>query len=540
MVERNNNLKKEIDERLKAEQTLREREVQYRRVFDSVTDGLILADFEGIVLEGNPQACALYGYSPEEIVELKLNDLFQPEYHQRIAGFVFGSGYKGFFQDEVSAKRKDGVSFDVDVRGTKFDYNGTPRLLFIVRDLTERVRLENQLQQAQKMEAIGMLAGGIAHDFNNILTAIIGYSELMKEDLPEEGINRDHLEEVLQAGKRAKEVVGQILMFSRQNENERAPIDIHIIIKEALRLVRSSLPTTIEIRSTVAPCGTILGNATQMHQIIMNLCTNAYHAMGEKGGVLDVELASVDIGAMKTNTGQAVGSDISVGNGFPSLPQGSYVRLSVRDTGHGMAPDVIERVFDPYFTTKPKDQGVGLGLAVVHGIVRKHAGGIRVHSVAGEGTTFDVYLPKAKINSGGSVKAVHFQPVPTGNETILFVDDEPAITEMAKQILERLGYTVTARTNSKEALELFQAAPDSFDVVITDMTMPRLTGDTLASELLKIRPDLPIILCTGFSQQIDEEKSAEFGGSRFSAETIGTKKSGDNGKEGIRSLTVVR
>jgi len=503
---------RDISDRKKMEDQLRGKERQYRNIFDSVTDGLILCDMSGSVIDANPQACCMHGYSRDELVRLSLGHLIRADYHNVVKTIYAYAVRDEIFQEEVIAVRKDGGFFEVDMRGKAFDEMGMRRLLVIMRDLTEKLRLEHQLQQAQKMEAIGRLAGGVAHDFNNILTAIIGYSELLKEDLPHDDDSREHVQEVLQAGSRAKEVVGQILAFSRQEENVRMPLDIHLIVKEALKLVRSTLPTSIEIRTNIAPCGTVLGNATQIHQIIMNLCTNSYHAMNSnKGGILEVSLVAEDEAGSAPEEDQAGDNSICLGerNCSDSSPN-KYVILSVKDTGHGMSKDVLERIFDPYFTTKQKEQGVGLGLSVVHGIVRHHGGRIRVESEPGHGTSFHIYLPRSGCAAASS-KPILYEPVPTGTGRILFVDDEPPITEMAKKILERLGYQVTARNNSKESLHLFKLEPEGFDLVITDMTMPDMTGDTLAVELMKIRPDLPVVLCTGFSEQIDEERALAMG-----------------------------
>ena len=344
------------------------------------------------------------------------------------------------------------------------------------------------------MEAIGTLAGGIAHDFNNILSAIIGYTELASLEIPPGSKAKRQLGEVLKGGERAKELVNQILTFGRQTAHEKKPLQIGLIIKEALKLLRSTLPSTIEIQTDISSKGMVVGDPTQMHQIAMNLCTNAYHAMRERGGVLAVTLKDIDIGLDSQN---------------PALQPGAYVKLSVRDTGKGITPAHLKRIFDPYFTTKKKGEGTGLGLAVVDGIVRTHGGAITVKSDPGEGTRFDIFLPKvdAKIEQG--IK--NLQPLPKGNERILFVDDEEALAAMVQEMLERLGYEVVIRTSSVEALETFRKGLDEFDLVITDMTMPYMTGENLAVELMQTRSDIPIILCTGFSEMIDEEKANAIG-----------------------------
>jgi len=367
----------------------------------------------------------------------------------------------------------------------------------VKRDVTEEVKLETKLRQAQKMEAIGTLAGGIAHDFNNILSMIMGYTELTMMNLPEDSRAQDNMNKVFKASERARDLVKQILAFSRQTEQEQKPVQIHLIVKEALKLLRPSLPTTIEIRQNIASTGTVMADATQMHQVIMNLSTNAYHAMSEKGGILEVSLTDVELD-----------SDFTARH--PGTHPGPYLRLTVSDTGHGMEKKVIDRIFEPYYTTKEKGEGTGMGLSVVHGIVKGHGGAITVYSEPGKGSTFNVFLPRIE-----EVEVVaeteEMMPIPMGKERILFVDDEPAIVDIGKGMLEHLGYTVVTRTSSIEALEAFKAMPDKFDLVITDMTMPKMTGDELAKELMKIRTDIPIIVCTGFSERINEEKAKAMG-----------------------------
>lgn len=371
----------------------------------------------------------------------------------------------------------------------------------------ERTRLEAQFRQTQKLEAVGTLASGIAHDFNNILAAVIGYAELAKMRLPEDSKVIADMDEVHKAGIRARDLVRQILAASRQQEQDHKPIQIKIIVKEAVKLLRATLPSDIEIKEDVArEIGIVNADPTQIHQVIMNLCTNAGHAMQEDGGVLTVSLFNVEF-------------DNVAAAQYLNADPGPYLRLTVSDTGHGMTCDVKERIFDPYFTTKKKGEGTGLGLSVVHGIVRDHGGTIRVYSEHGKGSTFHVYLP---LIEGQAIKpeVAEHASVLKGNERILFIDDEQVLTDMSKQMLERLGYEVTIRTSSIEALELFHKKPDQFDLVITDMTMPKMTGDRLAKELMRIRRDIPIILCTGFSERISEEKAKGMGIKAFAMKPI--------------------
>jgi signal transduction histidine kinase/CheY-like chemotaxis protein len=363
-------------------------------------------------------------------------------------------------------------------------------------------KYERQLQQVLKIQAIGTLAGGIAHDFNNILFPIVGYTELTMDEVPDDSVAHNNLEEVLKAAHRAKDLVQQILTFSRQSGQERKPVEVHSIIEEALKLLRASIPASIEIIHKIDDdCHPVMGDATQIHQVIMNLCTNAYQAMQDKGGTLEINLSEVDVGYEETV--EKIG-----------MQPGKHLQLLVKDEGCGMDAAVLNRIFEPYYTTKEQGKGTGLGLSVIHGIVKNHRGDISVNSTPGKGTTFKVYLPIIEDMdtvtefepSNGAVK---------GNERILLIDDEEQIVSMEQQMLENLGYEVTARTDSTEALKEFSQKPQNFDLVITDMTMPHMTGDELALKLLDIKPDIPVILCTGFNEDITEEKALAMGIQKF-------------------------
>jgi CheY-like chemotaxis protein len=347
------------------------------------------------------------------------------------------------------------------------------------------------------MEAIGTLAGGIAHDFNNILGAIWGYAELAAMDTPDDLPVKTSLQQVLKACGRARDLVQQILAFSRQTEQEERPIKLGPIVKESLKLLRASIPATIKIRQNIdKDSGTVVIDASQAHQVLMNLCTNAAHAMRETGGVLEVGLTNTDIDAEQAAQGR-------------DFEPGPYVRLTVNDTGHGIEPCLMGRIFDPYFTTKEKGVGTGLGLSVVHGIVKAHGGTVSVSSAPGKGATFHVYLPRLEARAAREARPA--ETLPTGNERILLVDDEETLIQIGRQMLERLGYRVVARTSPIEASEAFRANPDGFDLVITDQTMPNMTGDRLAKQLMAIKPEIPIILCSGFSELTDEKKARAMG-----------------------------
>jgi len=485
----------DITERRQAEEQL----TLFRRFAEASGQGLGWADLDGTIRYANPALCRI---------------LEEPR-----AGDVMGRSVLSYYDDQtrrsiqqeiLPAVLADGYwSGEVELRGTKGRVTPTIHGLFLLRDsdgearhfanvitdITRETELEKQLRQAQKMEAIGTLAGGIAHDFNNILTPIAGYTEMAMDDLTESSPVRASLEEVLAASERAVDLVRQILAFSRQGDHERRQIRMIPVVKEALKLLRASLPAMIEIDLDIrARADAVLADPTQIHQVVMNLCMNASHAMRETGGKLTVAMSDF----------------VPEGDeGSPCKSQGLHVRLSVSDTGHGISPDVLERIFDPYFTTKEQGEGTGLGLSVVHGIVESHGGAITVESTVGEGTTSQVLLPV--IDEEDTTAADTADVVPVGTERVLFVDDEKALVGLYEQMLGRLGYRVTAYTSSPEALAAFRATPDAFDLVITDMAMPTMTGIQLAREAIQIRPDIPLILCTGFTELVTPRMAKALG-----------------------------
>ncbi len=362
----------------------------------------------------------------------------------------------------------------------------------IMQDITERKKLEKQLLQSQKMEALGTLSGGIAHDFNNILTPILGYTEMLMEDMPEGSVQHSNLHEVYLSAQRAKDLVKQILTFSRQTETRSIPFQIHSIIKEAVKLIQSSLPATIEVTTHIQSRGVITANPTQIHQVVMNLCTNAYQAMRTRGGKLEVSLSD-----------QTVGDDFAAK--LHRLKPGEYICLRISDSGGGIAREHLDRIFEPYFTTKKKEEGTGLGLAVVHGIVTACGGAITVKSKIGQGTTFDVFFPKT-----GQEEILSIEPDGAseyaGSGKILLVDDEPQIIKMTGILLKKMGYEACSHIEWNAALDAFAKDPYSFELVITDMTMPGMTGDRLAEIIMRIRPDIPVIICTGYSELLTREQ----------------------------------
>jgi signal transduction histidine kinase/CheY-like chemotaxis protein len=375
----------------------------------------------------------------------------------------------------------------------------------------KKEKLELQLRKIQKVEAIGTLAGGIAHDFNNILAAIYGYTELAMNLAPPASSLHDYLESVLAAASRAKDLVGQILTFSRQVEQERKPVLLSPLVKEAVKLLRSAIPTTIEIQQLIDDHSIpVLADLTQIHQVIMNLCTNAYHAMreNEAGGVLGVSLREKEIGP------DELAAELQIS-------PGRYLVLEVSDTGCGMSKSILERIFDPYFTTKKSGEGTGLGLSIVHGIVASHGGRISVYSEPGQGSTFRVYLPAVKPVEAKVAKG-EAEMVRGGSELVMLVDDEPEILCLLQKMLQGYGYRVAPYTTAEAALQAFRAEPRRYDLIITDMTMPQMTGAQLVPELLKIRADIPVILCTGFSELINEEKAKSIGVKKYLMKPVPT------------------
>ncbi len=496
-----------IIERKEAEKALQESEERYRLLVETMNDALIVLSKDERLTYANPKASEVLGYSLDELIGFSIADFFD-EMNKKIFHKQLTKRKKGEKESyEIDLLKKDGTKLSTIISPQPlFDDNGFYQgSIAVITDITERkqsererIRLEGQLRQAQKMEAIGTLSGGIAHDFNNILTAILGNTEISLLQVPAESRAGYSLDQILKACHRARELVQQILAFSRKTELERKPVSMGNIVNEATKLLRASIPQTIEIRQKItATKDTILADPTEIHQVLMNLCTNAYHAMAGQGGLLEVILVDYDFDAEETHK-------------YPDLKEGGgYVKLAVCDSGYGMTPDIMERIFDPYFTTKEKGVGAGMGLSVVHGIIKNHRGAVYVDSVPGKGTVFNVFLPL--IESDVDKSSEDRTPLPTGNERILFVDDEESLVNLAERMLGFLGYEIVVRTSSEEALKLFRDEGSTFDLVISDMVMPQMTGKELAEEVFKIRPDIPFILCTGFSDMITEAQAKEIG-----------------------------
>jgi PAS domain S-box-containing protein len=461
----------------------------------------------------NDTACKWLGYTRKELLDMSFFDIAPYIKPDKWAYHWEEVKTKKSFIFETNFRSSEGSFFPVEVVVNYTEFEGKAYNCAFVRDITDRkiaeeekAGMEKQLRQAQKMEAIGTLAGGIAHDFNNILSVILGYTDIARGETPPGSNLAENLDEILQAGLRAKDLVKQILAFSRQAEVDRIQIQPSLLLKEAVKLLRSSIPVTIEIHEDVdSETGIIFVDPTQIHQVVLNLFTNAFHAMEETGGKLGVTLKEVEFSTKDIGTA-------------PGVEPGDFIKLSVTDTGPGIPPEIRDNIFDPYFTTKEKGKGTGMGLAIVHGIVKSYGGFITVESNPGKGSTFSVFLPSVKKQI--SDEKSELEEIPRGNERVLFIDDEEILVDMGKYMLETLGYDPTVKKDSYEAFEAFRDNPDYFDLVITDQTMPGMTGAELSKKMLEIRPDIPIILCTGYSAIISEAKAKAIGIREFALKPL--------------------
>jgi PAS domain S-box-containing protein len=468
---------------------------------NNASEGFVITDSSGKTKFANPAFCSMTGYSNEELsghyalfLESQCND------EATLADITLAIKSGLAWAGTLSCSRKDGNYYigDVSLIPVRSDRGDIANIVSIVRDISQEVRLQEQLAQSQKMEAIGTLAGGIAHDFNNIIFAIIGYAELAKDMLSETDPVQPYLKHILESGDRAANMIRQILTFSHQSNPEKTALNITPIIKEGLKFLRGAIPSSVEIIHDIRQdLPNINADPTQVYQILMNLCTNAAYSMKTSGGTLSVTLSAVELGQDFTDL-------------HGPLAPGKYVRLTVADTGAGISPKIISRIFEPYFTTKSVGEGTGLGLSVLHGIVKSYGGTVTVYSEPGQGATFNVFFPTV------GVEPHHVEEADTemnlfGNERILWVDDEKILIEMSRDYLENLGYVVTSTQYPLKALELFRKNPQFFDVVVTDLTMPKMSGIELAAEMSAIRPDIPIIMCTGFSHIVSESETLRAG-----------------------------
>ena len=497
----------DITSRKEVEEALKKSEEKFAALFQLSPEWMALNDVEtGRYLEVNRAFEKITGIHRQEAIgktSIELGLWQQPEDRSILLDKIHREGKLD--NHEIHFQMRNGEIREFLWSLEVIPVNGIECSINVLRDITDqkaqeknRKKMEAQLRQAQKMEAIGTLAGGIAHDFNNILYAISGFAEMSAYLVEEQSELHENLNEILNACTRARDLIRQILAFSRMGDQEIQPVDMRMIVNEALRLLRASLPTTIEIRQNLTGnrCQ-VMADPTQIHQVLMNLCTNAHHAMQETGGVLDVNLESCVLKDSEVNL-------------YGNVPPGQYVKLSVSDTGHGIDPAILENIFDPYFTTKPKGMGTGMGLAVVDGIIKSYQGVIQVNSEPGHGTVFQILLPRLQDKAKKDIRTASSSYL-KGTERVLFVDDEKSIVEMVVRMLGHLGYHVTAGSNSIEALETFRLEPNKFDLVITDVTMPQMPGEVFTKEILKIRPDIPVIMCTGFSNLISEEKAKGIG-----------------------------
>ncbi len=487
------------------EEALKKSEDRFKSIFENANDGILIVDSNQKIVQCNKKMSTLLGYSENEILSLSITDIHPREHFDFIVEQVNKMVNREIsLITNIPVLKKNGEKFFVDISSSLIELEGNTYVMGLFRDVSElkeaqdaRQELENQLLQAQKMQAIGTLAGGVAHDFNNILSPIIGHSELLLLDLEENSSSKESVKEIYGSALRAKELVHQILTFSRQEKDETKLIKIQPILNEVIKMIRATLPTTIDISSEIDPdCGAINANPTQIHQLIMNILTNAYHAIGDAVGEIKIRLSAAQLNE----------SDLP----REGMQPGEYNCLLISDTGAGMDAATQQRIFEPFFTTKKKGKGTGMGLAVVHGIVENMKGYIHVESAPDKGTEFKFYLPVAK-TSFTHIEAKDNKTLAGGNETILFVDDEKEIIRMNQKFLERIGYQVDSYDDALEALKNFKIDREKFDLVITDFAMPRITGDKFASEIKKLRPDIPVILSTGYSESVTPGSVQKYG-----------------------------
>jgi PAS domain S-box-containing protein len=480
---------------------IQQSETKFRTLFNSANDAIYIIDPNGQFLEVNQTAIDLTRYSREELLKMNISDIYahksgpvlQPRLDEQ------NNRKKLIFETAYMTKTRELIP--VEISSSHIEYDNKNAILRVARDLTERKRFEEKIRQSHKMEAIGTLAGGIAHDFNNILSGIFGFSQLAKNNLTHPEKANKNIDQIIKVAHKASALVQQILAVSRKSPHEKHPLAVFVVVKESLKLLRAIIPATIQIKQTDFSEALVMADPSEIHQVIMNLFTNAYHAMLTTGGILSVGLNEITVLQKEYVPGS-------------KIKPGKYLQLDVSDTGHGIEPVIMEKIFDPYFTTKESGKGTGLGLAIVFGIVQEHHGHINVFSEPGQGTTFQVSLPIVELSSDPPHREKKDAPV-SGSESILFVDDEESLLKTVQELLEDLGYMVNPFQNGQQAFEAYAKHPDFFDVVITDMTMPEMTGLELARKILHLRPDQPIILCTGHNELINRQKALDMGISEY-------------------------
>ncbi len=492
---------RDITERKRAELELRHREEYFRSLIEYASDLITLVDEEGVIHFQSPSIERVLELKPEQVTGRNLSEFTHPEDLPRLSAMIRRAlaNPDSPVSIECRLRHRDGGWHLFASVGRSIPHGADgKRVVFNSRDISASRNLEEQLLQAQKMEAIGTLAGGIAHDFNNMLAGILGSAELVREDLGPGHPSQEYVESIMTAANRARELVQQILTFSRRRESEKRVLSLQPIVGECIKLLRSTIPAMVKITHYVEPhCPPVLANPTQIHQVVMNICTNAWHALPETGGRINITLESAEV-------------DVAMAMRHGQLHPGAFARLVITDNGHGMDAATRERIFEPFFTTKPSSKGSGLGLSVVLGIIKAHNGAILVESEPGKGTTFQIYLPARSANRKES--PLPARAIPHGHgERILFVDDEPIVGRSTEELLKRLGYTVTRCGQSEEALARFRQTPRDFDLIITDWAMPGMSGTELISAMREIKPDIPILLMSGFVSNLVEKTAKTMG-----------------------------
>lgn len=489
-----------IDDWARAEAEKRKHQKQFEDLVENAYTGIFIAQ-GGFIRYANASMERICGYGRSELIgNPAINLVFDEDKEKMIrrsARCLKGETSPDFYT--IRAINKSGKRVWIEANSMPFEWDEKPAILFFLRDVTLSKALERQHLQAQKLQAIGTLAGGISHDFNNILSAIMGYTEICLMNVPPDSLMAKRLDQVIKASQRARDLVGQILTFSRQEEGVQQPVNMALVAKEVVKFVRASTPATIAIEKDIdANAGAILADPTRLHQVLMNLCTNAVYAMRDGGGVLKVEVTGCSLGE-KDQTAQIKG-----------LAAGEYVHMVVSDTGHGMDQETLKHIFDPYYTTKPHGEGTGLGLSVAHGIVTSLGGNFSVYSEPNKGSAFHVYLPQMRSAPDEKKDAVKPQGIVGGRETILLVDDDEMLLDMTWETLEGLGYTVIPRSNGKTALQAFADNPQRFDLIITDQSMPQMTGLELAKQVRELGKGTPIIICSGLSTGITSKDITDY------------------------------